>query len=324
MTVVGAGYVGLALCRQLDAAGHAVTGVRRSPQPVRDAGIDAVAADVTDPETLSPLPDADAVVFAASSGGRGPEPARRVFVEGLQNTIDAYADRASPPDRLVYTSSTGVYGDHDGAWVDEETPLDPQTEKTAVLAEAERVAIETAGEAGIDGTVARFAGLYGPDRYRLERYVDGPVTQGYLNMVHRDDAAGAVRFLLTGGSPSDDSPPPESQADDPSSPVDGSADSPRSSPADHARGEVVTVVDDEPVEKWTFADWLADECGVARPEKQTKDERIAAGDLSAAARRRIRTSKRVDNTTLRELGYEFRFPTFRSGYRAAVAAYADG
>ena len=308
MTVVGAGYVGLALCRQLDAAGHEVTGVRRSPSPVREAGIDAVAADVTEPQELTALPDADAVVFAASSGGRGPEPARRVFVEGLENTIDAYADRASPPDRLVYTSSTGVYGDHDGAWVDEETPLDPQTEKTAVLAEAERVAVETAAEAGIDGTVARFAGLYGPDRYRLERYVEGPVTQGYLNMVHRDDAAGAVRFLLTGESPSDGSP---------------SDDSVRSEPVDHARGEVVTVVDDEPVEKWTFADWLADECGVARPEKQTKDERIAGGDLSVAARRRIRTSKRVDNAKLRELGYEFRFPTFRSGYRAAVAAYAD-
>ena len=309
VTVVGAGYVGLALCRQLDAAGHDVTGVRRSPQPVREAGVDAVAADVTEPAELTALPDADAVVFAASSGGRGPEPARRVFVDGLRNTIDAYADRASPPDRLVYTSSTGVYGDHDGAWVDETTPLDPQTEKTEVLVEAERVAVETAADAGIDGTVARFAGLYGPDRYRLERYVEGPVTQGYLNMVHRDDAAGAVRFLLTGESPADGSASEET-------PV-------RSSPADHARGEVVTVVDDEPVEKWTFADWLADECGVARPEKRTKAERIAAGDLSAAARRRIQTSKRVDNTRLRELGYEFRFPTFRAGYRAAVDAYTD-
>ena len=320
MTVVGAGYVGLALCRQLDAAGHDVTGVRRSPQPVREAGIDAVAADVTEPAELTALPDADAVVFAASSGGRGAEPARRVFVDGLRNTIDAYADRASPPDRLVYTSSTGVYGDHDGAWVDETTPLDPQTEKTAVLAEAERVATETAADTGIDGTVARFAGLYGPDRYRLERYVEGPVTQGYLNMVHRDDAAGAVRFLLTGASPTDGS---QSESGDASGSNDERVDGPRSSPTDHARGEVVTVVDDEPVEKWTFADWLADEYGVARPEKRTKAERIAAGDLSAAARRRIQTSKRVDNTTLRELGYSFRFPTFREGYRAAVEAYTD-
>jgi nucleoside-diphosphate-sugar epimerase len=211
-----------------------------------------------------------------------------VYVDGLANVVDEYGSRASPPDRLVYTSSTGVYGDHDGGWVDEETPVEPTTEKTRVLAEAERIATERAGDAGIDGTVVRFAGLYGPTRYRLERYVEGPVTAGYLNMVHRDDAAGSVRHLLE---------------------------------ADSARDRVVLVVDDEPVDKHAFADWLADACGAPRPEKRSKDERIAAGDLSAAAERRIRTSKRCSNALLRELGYEFVHPTFRSGYRDAVRAH---
>ncbi|WP_048077195.1 NAD-dependent epimerase/dehydratase family protein, partial [Halorubrum sp. AJ67] len=240
------------------------------------------------PESLEVLPDADAVVFAASSGGRGADAAREVYVDGLANVVDEYGSRASPPDRLVYTSSTGVYGDHDGGWVDEETPVEPTTEKTRVLAEAERIAAERAADAGIDGTVVRFAGLYGPDRYRLERYVEGPVTAGHLNMVHRDDAAGSIRHLLE---------------------------------TDSARDRVVLVVDDEPVDKHAFADWLADACGVARPEKRSKDERIAAGDLSAAAERRIRTSKRCSNALLRDLGYEFVHPTFRSGYREAVRAY---
>ncbi|MFW6318368.1 MAG: NAD-dependent epimerase/dehydratase family protein, partial [Halorubrum sp.] len=250
--------------------------------------VDAVRADATDPASLDALPDADAVVFAASSGGRRAEAAREVYVDGLRNVIEAYTARPSPPDRLVYTSSTGVYGDHDGAWVDEETPIDPTTEKTRVLAEAERIALDAAGDAGVDGTVARFAGLYGPDRYRLDRYLEGPVTAGYLNMVHRDDAAGAVRYLLE---------------------------------TDRARGEPVVVVDDEPVDKHAFADWLADECGVPRPEKRSKAERIAAGDLSAAAERRIRTSKRCSNDRLRALGYEFAFPTFREGYRDAVRSF---
>jgi nucleoside-diphosphate-sugar epimerase len=293
VVVVGCGYVGLALADQLAARGHAVTGVRRS-----DRGLDAVAAvgpdvedvraDATDPDSLSALPDADAVVFAASSGGRGADAAQAVYVDGLANVVDEYGSRASPPDRLVYTSSTGVYGDHDGGWVDEETPVDPTTEKTRVLAEAERIAIERTADAGIDGTVVRFAGLYGPDRYRLERYVEGPVTAGYLNMVHRDDAAGSIRHLLE---------------------------------AERARDRVVVVVDDEPVDKHAFADWLADACGVPRPEKLSKDERIAAGDLSAAAERRIRTSKRCSNALLRDLGYEFAHPTFRSGYRDAVRAF---
>ena len=293
VVIVGCGYVGLELAEQLAERGHDVTGVRRSDAGLEaieavDERVDAVGADATDPESLAALPDADAVVFAASSGGRGAEAARSVYVDGLTNVIEEYGTREAAPDRLVYTSSTGVYGDHDGGWVDEETAIDPTTEKTRVLAEAERVALETADKFGIDGTVARFAGLYGPGRYRLDRYLNGPVTAGFLNMVHRDDAAGAVRYLLE---------------------------------ADAARGEPVVVVDDEPVDKHAFADWLADECGVARPEKRSKAERIADGDLSAAAERRIRTSKRCANDRLRALGYEFSYPTFREGYHDAIQAF---
>ncbi|MFC7136680.1 NAD(P)H-binding protein [Halobaculum litoreum] len=294
VTVVGCGYVGLELARQLVERDHEVVGVRRSESgldAVAGTGATAVAADATDPDSLAALPDTDAVVFAASSGGRGAAAARAVYVDGLANVVREYAERTATPDRLVYTSSTGVYGDHGGDWVDESTPLEPTTDKTRVLAEAERVALADADAAGIDGTVARFAGLYGPDRYRLERYIEGPVTEGYLNMVHRDDAAGAVRHLLV---------------------------------EDLARGEPVLVVDDEPADKWAFADWLADECGVDRPEKRTTEERIAAGDLSEPAERRVRTSKRCSNAYLRELGYGFRFPTYREGYRDAIEGFLAG
>ncbi|SDM10589.1 Nucleoside-diphosphate-sugar epimerase [Halogranum gelatinilyticum] len=292
--ILGCGYVGLELGRQLTDAGHDVVGVRRSDEglaAIEDAGFEAVRADVTEPDSLDAVPDVDWLVFAASSGGRGADAAQRVFVDGLTTAIEGFASRENPPERLVYTSSTGVYGDHGGDFVDESTPLEPTTDKTRVLVEAERVAREVAADHGIEGTVARFAGLYGPDRYRLSRYIDGPVTEGYLNMVHREDAAGAVAYLLT---------------------------------EDLARGEVVMVVDDEPVDKWAFADWLADECGVPEPEKRTNEERLAAGDLSEAARRRILTSKRCSNEKLRDLGYEFRYPTFREGYRAAIDAYRAG
>jgi nucleoside-diphosphate-sugar epimerase len=287
--ILGCGYVGLELGRQLR-ADHEVVGVRRSDSgidAIEDAGFEAVRADVTDADGLAAVPDVDWLVFAASSGGRGADTAREVYVEGLSTAIDHFWSREDAPERLVYTSSTGVYGDHDGEWVDESTPLDPQTEKTEVLAEAERIARERPVEYGGHGTVARYAGLYGPDRYRLERYLDGPVTAGYLNMVHRDDAAGAVRFLLEDGH----------------------------------REEVVLVVDDEPVEKWAFADWLAEQCDVPFPPKQTTEERLADPELSETAKRRIRTSKRCSNEHLRELGYELRYPTFRSGYRDAIEAY---
>jgi nucleoside-diphosphate-sugar epimerase len=290
--ILGCGYVGLELAWQLQ-PDHEVVGVRRSAaglEAVERTGARAAEADVTDADALAALPDADALVFAASSGGRGADAAREVYVEGLRTAIETFGRREDPPERLVYTSSTGVYGDHDGGWVDETTPLDPTTDKTRVLVEAERVARELAAEHGIRGQVARFAGLYGPDRYRLDRYLNGPVTAGYLNMVHRDDAAGAVRYAL------------ERDLED----------------------AVLLVVDDEPVDKHSFADWLADECGVARPPKRSKAERLDDPGLSEAVRRRILTSKRCSNDRLRERGYGFRYPTFREGYRAAVEAYRDG
>ncbi|MDQ2073111.1 SDR family oxidoreductase [Haloarcula sp. NS06] len=289
VAILGCGYVGIELGRQLR-DDYEVVGVRRSNggiAAIEDAGFEAAQADVTDSASLSAVPDADWLVFAASSGGRGAEAAREVYVEGLRTAVDHFWSRADPPERLVYTSSTGVYGDHDGAWVDEETAIDPQTEKTEVLAEAEQVARERPVEHGGHGTVARFAGLYGPGRYRLERYLEGPVTAGYLNMVHRADAAGAVRHLLT---------------------------------EDH-REEVVLVVDDEPVEKWAFADWLAEQCDVSFPPKQTTEERLADDSLSETAKRRIQTSKRCSSDRLHELSYEFEYPTFREGYRDAVREY---
>jgi nucleoside-diphosphate-sugar epimerase len=290
VAILGCGYVGLELARQL-VDDHDVVGVRRSKagiEAIEATGAEAVQADVTDGTDLAAVPDVDALVFAASSGGRGAEAAREVYVEGLRTAIERFGARENAPARLVYTSSTGVYGDHDGGWVDESTPLEPTTEKTAVLAEAERIAREVAAEYGIDGAVARFAGLYGPERYRLERYLEGPVTEGYLNMIHRDDAAGVVRFML------------ESTDED-----------------------LLLAVDDEPAEKWAFADWLAEACDTETPPKMTKSERLADDSLSEPAKRRILTSKRCSNDRLCELGYSFRYPTYREGYQAAIEAYRD-
>lgn len=291
--IVGCGYVGLELAGQLSKRGHTVTGIRRSQSGLAavDAvgpGVEAVQADVTKPETLARLPAVDAVVFAVSSGGRGASAARAVYVEGLRNVIEEYAGRSNPPARLVYTSSTGVYGDHGGAWVDEATSVEPTTDKTRVLAEAEEVALVSAAKQGLAGTVVQFGGLYGPDRYRLDRYLEGPVTAGYLNMVHRVDAAGAIRYVLTEGV---------------------------------VEGTVVLAVDDEPVDKHDFAEWLAEQCGVPAPETQTVAERLTTGVVSEPAKRRLQTNKRCSNDRLKALGYEFTYPTFREGYREAIESY---
>ncbi len=231
VAILGCGYVGIALGRRLRTAGHEVVGVRRSNaglERVAEAGLEPVRADVTDRASLSRVPGADRVVFAASAGGRSAAAARATYLEGVRTAVEAFADRDDPPERFLYTSSTGVYGDRDGGWVDESTPPDPDDERGEVLVAAERAALD----GPLPATVARFAGLYGPDRYRLERYLDGPVAAGYVNLLHRDDAAGAVAHLLE---------------------------------TDQARDETVLVVDDEPVSRPELARWLAEQCGVDAP-----------------------------------------------------------
>ena len=106
-------------------------------------------------------------------------------------------------------------------------------------------------------------------------------------MIHRDDAAGAVRQLLEEGT---------------------------------LRDDVLLVVDDEPVDKWAFADWLAAECGRPEPPKRTIEERLD-DDLSAPAKRRLETSKRCANDRLHEIGYELASPTYEEGYRDAIEEY---
>lgn len=288
VAILGCGYVGLELASQLRPS-YRVFGIRRSPaglEAVMEVGADPIDVDLTDPDALADLPAADAIVFAASPG-RGTEP-REIYIEALSAVIEEYGNRESPPDRLLYTSSSGVYGDHDGGWVDESTPIFPDTERQEVLVEAESLTLETAPEHGIDGTVVRFGGLYGPDRYRLDRYLEGPVTAGYLNLVHRQDAAGVLRFLLE---------------------------------TDQARNDTVLAVDTEPVDKWTFADWLAGECGEPLPAKQTVEERLADASLPNSAEQRILANKRCSSEKLQELGYEFAFPTARDGYQPAIEAY---
>ena len=244
VAILGCGYVGLSLGERLDAAGHDVVGVRRSAdglERVAGAGLEPVEADVTDRASLSTVPDADRVAFAASAGGRSAAAARETYLEGVRTAVAAFAGRESPPERFCYTSSTGVYGDYGGAWVDETTPPEPDSERGAVLLAAEEAALS----GPLPATVARFAGLYGAERYRLRRYLDEPVPEGHLNLLHREDAAGAVAHLLD---------------------------------AEAAVDETVLVVDDEPVARPELSRWLAEQCGVEPPgvrESERADKRCS-------------------------------------------------
>jgi nucleoside-diphosphate-sugar epimerase len=154
--------------------------------------------DLTDPATLRHLPDDIArVVFLPAPGGRDEAAYRGLFVDGLAHLVDALAGRA-PVDRFVFVSSSAVYGEHGGAWVDEETPCAPLAFNGALLREAElRLAAS-----GLPAVVARCSGLYGPGRTRLvDQIANGTArlpagAAEYTNRIHVDDAAAALAHLL--------------------------------------------------------------------------------------------------------------------------------
>lgn len=202
--IVGCGYVGLPLGVELQRAGHEVFGLRRSraaESALRAAGLHPVFADVTDPDSLRRIPDPfDWVINCTAAGGAGLDAYRAVYIDGTRNLLSWLAAR--PPRRFIYTSSTSVYPQNDGSWVTEESPTEPTAETGRILLAAEQLLLEAHGRSGFPATVLRLAGIYGPERgYWFKQFLKGEATMDkdgtrFLNMIHRDDVAGAIVAAL--------------------------------------------------------------------------------------------------------------------------------
>ena len=279
--IVGPGYVGLALGKELVQCGHKVFGLRRSGDAsgeLQAAGIHPLVGDITRPETLLDLPSQfDWVVNCVSSSHGGADDYRRVYLQGARNLLARLEH--TPPAKFVYTSSTGVYGQNDGSLVDETAPTEPPNETSRVLVETERVWLEAARKRNFPAVVLRVAGIYGPGRgWWFKQFLAGEARiegegQRTLNMIHRDDVAGCIIAALERGQP----------------------------------GEIYNAVDDEPVTQRDFFAWLATKLNRPLPPSAPEDEEVS--------RKRGVTNKRITNRKLKtELGYTFRYPTFREGY----------
>jgi len=225
--IVGCGYVGLPLGGALVGLGHEVHGLRRSTNThaaMEKAGIIPHAIDITRREQLDNLPGPfDWIINTVSSGHGGTEAYHGIFVVGTQNLIDWFAD--SPPPKYLFTSSTGVYGQTDGSWVDEDSLTEPSGETGQTLLEAESLALS------IGGIVLRVSGIYGPDRGHLYRqFLKGEAVitgnpNRWMNMVHRDDVIGYILAAMETADP----------------------------------GTVLNATDNEPVTQQDFSQWLADQ-----------------------------------------------------------------
>jgi nucleoside-diphosphate-sugar epimerase len=194
--VAGCGYVGGALAARLAAEGHTVWGLRRTPERL-PPGVLPFAADLREPATLDPLPrDLDYVVYAAAPNGSTDDAYRAIYVDGLRHVLQALEAQGQRPRRVLLTSTTGVYGQKAGEWVDEGSATEPDGYTGQRPLEGERLLLEGPFAA----TVLRLGGIYGPGRTRLiEEVREGRAVCRpgvWSNRIHRDDCAGALRHLM--------------------------------------------------------------------------------------------------------------------------------
>ncbi|WAP51373.1 NAD-dependent epimerase/dehydratase family protein [Arthrobacter sp. ATA002] len=193
--IAGCGDLGTEAGLRFAAAGFSVLGWRRSPEKL-PAPLTGAAADLTSAD-LPPIPaDTDVVVIAVAAGSRSVEAYRAAYVDGTAHVLNALERDGVNPRRILFVSSTAVYGDAGGGWVDEETPAAPATATGAVILEAEQLLHARRP----DAVVLRLAGIYGPGRTRLIDSVQAgtavvPASAQLTNRIHRDDAAAAIVHL---------------------------------------------------------------------------------------------------------------------------------
>ena len=203
MTILlaGCGDLGTEAALRFAALGHRVVGWRRSPGNL-PAAIEGVAADLS-AAGLPPVPaDTSAVVVAVAADASTEEAYRAAYVQGLSNVLNALERDGVAPRRVLFVSSTAVYGDAGGGWVDERTEPDPGGFSGRVLLEAEELLRARLQGTGTQGISLRLGGIYGPGRTRLIDQVRGgsavvPRDVRYTNRIHRDDAAAAIVHLAT-------------------------------------------------------------------------------------------------------------------------------
>ena len=195
--LAGCGDLGVRVAQRLLARGDEVWALRRQPPLRDDSGIRWLQGDLTQLETLRVLPAGiTRLVYLPTPDRRDESAYRTTFVDGLRHLLEAVGGQSLQ--RVLLVSSSAVYGEHGGDWVDESTPPAPPGFNGKVLLEAEQLfAVQP-----ITSIVLRLAGLYGPGRLQLlERLRTGQVQvprtlPHWANRIHVDDAAAAIVHLL--------------------------------------------------------------------------------------------------------------------------------
>ncbi len=271
--IVGCGDLGTGVGALLADDGHQVFGLKRTP-PSDTGPIEYIKADLTKPSDLADLDtDFEQVLIILTPDGRDVEAYRHVFIDGVNNLLQIFTEK-NPTTSFIFISSTSVYGQTDGSWVDEDSVTRPGSERGEILLAAEQAVLAQ----NPHNTVVRFSGIYGPGRGRLLKTVTaGTEVQreppACTNRIHREDCIGVMQFIL------------------------------EKKLAGETLASIYVATDDDPSPMWDIVTWLADMMDAPAPIAKP-------ADASASQNKRIR------NQRIKALGYEFRYSSYRDGYRA--------
>jgi nucleoside-diphosphate-sugar epimerase len=279
LLVFGYGFTGRALARRLRAEGWDVAATWRSDTTKHAAdGVTAIPAHDRS-ALVEALKTTQAILVTAPPEADG--------CPGLNTLVPALADAGAFPDWIGYLSTTGVYGDRRGGWVNEQSRLAAQSVEGARRVGAERDWLEVGQGMGLTVTIFRLPGIYGPGRSALDRLRAGEARRiaapgQVFSRIHVDDLAAGLHASIR---------------------------QPRA-------GGIYNLCDDEPAPNSDVIAYAADLLGQAPPPEIA----LADANLSPAAMRFYAESKRVSNTRAKgELGWRPAYPTYREGLRAILA-----
>jgi nucleoside-diphosphate-sugar epimerase len=283
--IIGCGYLGRRVAARWIADGDdvfALTRSERNAKRLRQLEISPILGDTTSPATLQSLPECDSVLHAVGFDRSAMASKRAVYVDGLSNVLNRMAGECG---RFIHVSSTSVYGQREGEWVDEDSACQSETESGDICRAAENLVLDrfAGDDASACGTILRLSGIYGPDRLlsRIDALknaqpLPGP-EDGWLNLIHVDDAVQVVTTCAASESPA----------------------------------SIYLVSDDRPVLRGNYYRLLAMLVGAPEP----------IFDPEAVARHSRGINKRCRNRRLREeLGVSLSYPDIETGLAHAVNA----
>jgi nucleoside-diphosphate-sugar epimerase len=281
--IVGCGDIGRRVAALHRARGDAVSALARSParaQGLAALGIAPVAGDLDGADTLTPLSlrSAQVYYFAPPPEGDAHDPRIERFLQAVQDA----------PAKLLYISTSGVYGDHRGGRVTEDTPPNPQTARARARLAAEQSLLDWSRRTRTPAVILRAGGIYGPGRLPVERIRRAePVLRReqapYTNRIHADDLARVCVAAMERG----------------------------------AAGAIYNVCDGEHSTMTDYFNKVADALDLPRPPQIPLAE--ARRVLSPGMVSYFSESRRMDNRRMREeLGVTLLYPSLEQGLKSLL------